>query len=73
VATTTVTIDRAGKVRVARPVMHPTWVDRDHGWVVRVVQADLADPSTPPDIREQLRLSLDRTRMVLDPFIAKTP
>lgn len=58
-----------GTLTVLRPEVVPTWVDRDNGWVVRPVLADLADPSTPEAIRGQLAASLERTRRVLGEFI----
>lgn len=62
-----------GRVRVARPVIHPTWVDRQHGWVVRLVQRDLARHRIKPMLRAKLTASLARTERVLGPFIAAPP
>lgn len=58
-----------GTIAVERPEVVPTWVDRADGWVVRPVVADLADPTTPPGVREQLVASLARTRAVVGDFI----
>lgn len=69
VATLTVDVGPKGAVTVSQPVIHPTWVDRDAGWIVRLAQADLADPTTPEATRTQLEASLARTTMVLGPYI----
>jgi poly-gamma-glutamate synthesis protein (capsule biosynthesis protein) len=58
-----------GRVAVDPPEVVPTWVDRNDGWVVRPVIADLADPTTPPGVRTQLAASLARTRSVVGDFI----
>jgi poly-gamma-glutamate synthesis protein (capsule biosynthesis protein) len=58
-----------GTVAVDRPEAVPTWVDRNDGWVVRPVIADLADPTTPAGVRTQLAASLARTRSVMGDFI----
>ena len=54
VATVEFTVGADGEVAVAAPVVYPTWVDKNAGFVVRLVAADLAsseidehDP-TPP-------------------------
>jgi len=58
-----------GTIAVERPEVVPTWVDRNNGWVVRPVIADLADPTTPSGVRAQLMASLARTRSVVGDFI----
>jgi poly-gamma-glutamate synthesis protein (capsule biosynthesis protein) len=67
----TVRIDEQadGSFRVDQPVVYPTWVDREHGHVIRPVLADLADPATPPGIRNQLQISLQRTTRVVGDYI----
>jgi len=50
----------------------PTWVDKDHGWVIRPVLADLADPATSAGLRGQLYASLLRTAHVLAGFVPGT-
>jgi hypothetical protein len=50
-----------GTFLVERPTVTPTWVDRDHGWVIRPVVADLADPTVAEPIKTLLRQSLART------------
>ena len=42
VAVVEFTVADNGEVAVAAPVMYPTWVDKDAGFVVRMVAADLA-------------------------------
>jgi hypothetical protein len=59
-----------GTFEVSRPVVHPTWVDRNDGWVIRPVLADLADPSVSAATKVALQASLDRTRMVVGDFLA---
>lgn len=54
---------------VSTPVVHPTWCDRHAGWIVRLVQPTLADPTTPDGLRRQLEASLARTMSVLGPFV----
>jgi hypothetical protein len=58
-----------GTIAVEQPEVVPTWVDRNNGWVVRPVIADLADPTTPSGVRAQLMASLARTRSVVGDFI----
>jgi hypothetical protein len=58
-----------GTIAIDRPEVVPTWVDRNDGWVVRPVVADLADPATSAGVRAQLAASLARTRTVLGDFI----
>jgi hypothetical protein len=65
-----VTVSPGGEVIVARPVVEPTWVDVDAGWVVRRVSAALADPATPAGRRTQLEQSLQRTRAVVGDYVA---
>ncbi len=70
-----VTLTRTGagpndvRVDVSRPNVRPTWVDRDNGWVIRDVIADLADPATNPSRRLELDASLARTASVLGDFM----
>jgi poly-gamma-glutamate synthesis protein (capsule biosynthesis protein) len=58
-----------GGFDVTTPVIHPTWVDRQGGWIVRPVLAMLADPATPPGLRGELEASLNRTIAVVGPFV----
>ena len=54
VATVDVTVAADGTVSVSPPVVHPTWVDRDHGWIVYLVRPTLADPAIDPWLRDRL-------------------
>lgn len=65
VLVTDLRLDPDGTVVVERIVIHPTWVDRDGGWVVRLVLDDLADPGLGPGRRRVLEQSLMRTERVL--------
>lgn len=69
-----VTVDFAvgddGSITVAAPVVHPTWVDRDHGYVIRDVLAQLARPDLTAGERAAYEVSLQRTSDVVGPFIA---
>ena len=58
-----------GRVTVSRPVVYPTWIDRQHGHVVRFT-SEAADPTLPGWLRTALRQSEARTRAVLGAFIA---
>jgi hypothetical protein len=58
-----------GTIAVEQPEVVPTWVDRNDGWIIRPVIADLADPTTSPGVRAQLAASLARTRSVVGDFI----
>lgn len=49
-----------GSFTVGRPTVTPTWVDRNNGWVIRPVVADLADPAVSEATKKQLQMSLDR-------------
>ena len=68
IATINMTITKSGKVFVDRPVVHPTWVDKDHGWVVRPVLEDLADPNVAPSTKAMLMTSRARTAKVLGDY-----
>lgn len=71
IATTSLTISPSGKAIFDKPVMHPTWVDKDHGWVIRDVRKSLRSPLTPPRVARELEMSLGRTSRVLGDYIAK--
>ena len=64
-----IAVDAAGNVRVARPAVIPTWVDRRNGWVIRDVTAELARNDLDPGRRTELRASLDRTTAVLGDYV----
>ena len=58
-----------GKVLVAKPVVIPTWVDRDAGWQIRSVVSDLKDNVISGATRAELQASLKRTTSVLGEYI----
>ena len=70
IATTALTISSSGKAVFERPVMHPTWVDKNNGWVIRDVQKSLRSPTIPYGLARELELSLGRTTQVLGDYIA---
>lgn len=70
VAVVDVTIDAEGVAVVSTPAIHPTWVDRDNGWVVHLVQPALEDPAIGDGVRSRLESSLQRTQTVVGPFVA---
>lgn len=73
IATTNITLNPDGSVIVDKPGVYPIWVDKKNGVVVRPVIADLADPSVPKNIKDDLKTSLNRTRSVVGNFIATAP
>lgn len=73
IVTANITLNPDGSVRVEKPVVHPTWVDKYNGVVVRPILTDLADPSVPDDVKAKLIISLDRTRSVVGDFIPSHP
>ena len=62
-----------GSVDVARPVVHPTWVDKDAGYVIRDVLAQLARDDVPATQRRAYETSLERTAETVGPFVAARP
>ena len=71
IATTSMTLDTSGKAVFDKPVMHPTWVDKDHGWIIRDIHTSLQSTTTSQGITQELELSLERTTRVLGDYIAK--
>ncbi len=70
VVTLDVTVDARGRVDVSRPEAHPTWVDKDAGWLVRLVDDELARDDLGAGQRGRLERSLARTDAVLREFLA---
>lgn len=70
VALLTAERDADGSVVVSRPVLVPTWVDRNDGWVIRSIPDRLADPDTRDGLRGQLERSLARTTAIVGEFLA---
>jgi hypothetical protein len=69
VVTVRLSVTADGMVAVDQPIVAPTWVDRDAGWVVRLVGDDLARPDPSPETRRELEQSLARTAAVVGQFI----
>ena len=69
IMTTNITVTPDGKVRVAKPVVIPTWVDRASGWQIRSVVGDLKSKDLNGFTHSELQASLKRTASVLDEYI----
>ncbi len=69
VVTVGFSVDVDGSVTVERPTVVPTWVDKDAGWVVRLVADELARTDLGAGQRSRLERSLGRTTRVLEAFI----
>jgi poly-gamma-glutamate synthesis protein (capsule biosynthesis protein) len=67
----TITMRRSttGKVSFDSPVVHPTWVDKQNGWIIRDITKLRANSNTSGVIPRELELSLGRTTRVLGEFI----
>lgn len=70
VVTVSLTVDHEGAVTVDRPVVHPTWVDKDAGWTALLVQSELARTDLSAGRRSRLQASLDRTHAIMGTFFA---
>lgn len=72
VVTVAARVDADGGVTVERPIAHPTWVDRDAGWIVRLVGDELARDDLTAGDRGRLEASWARTTAVLGDHLATT-
>ncbi len=63
-------VDSVGNVAIGPPTVVPTWVDKDNGWVIRDVNAELARADLDAGRRSQLQASLDRTAGVLGDYLS---
>ena len=70
IVTVAMTVDEDGSVRVERPTAEPTWVDHDAGWIVRLVDAELARDDLDAGQRGRLEASRTRTAAVLGDTVA---
>jgi len=70
VFTTTLHRDSDGNIYFDTPVVHPTWVDKKHGWVIRDIKENLRNNTSGINANE-LEQSLRRTARVLGEFIAR--
>jgi len=57
---------------VDRPVAHPSWIDKDAGWIVRLIDHELARDGITRVQRDRLERSLERMRRVLGDFPVTT-
>lgn len=73
VVTVSMTVAENGDVSVDRPIVHPTWVDKDAGWVVRLVEAELARGDISAGQRGRLERSRERTARILGDFFDGVP
>ena len=71
IVTTKITVSSDGKVLVAKPVVIPTWVDRNSGWQIRSVVSDLKSKEINAFTRAELQASLKRTTSVLGEYVRK--
>jgi poly-gamma-glutamate synthesis protein (capsule biosynthesis protein) len=71
IVTVKLSLDTAGKAAVEKPIVYPTWVDKQDGIVIRPVLSDLADPSVSAATKSQLNISLTRTAGVVGDYIAQ--
>lgn len=72
VVTLDVTVDERGTVTVTNIVVHPTWVDHDAGWVVRLVDDELERTDIGAGQRGRLERSRERSERVLGEFMTPT-
>jgi len=63
-------VDHLQPTPVGAPRVVPTWVDKQNGWVIRDVGADLSRTDLGDERRQVLQASFDRTSAVLGDFIA---
>lgn len=67
-----VTVDERDTVTVSNIAVHPTWVDHDAGWVVRLVDDELARTDIGAGQRGRLERSRERTERILGAFMTPT-
>jgi poly-gamma-glutamate synthesis protein (capsule biosynthesis protein) len=71
VFTTTMRRNADGNISFDTPVVHPTWVDKQNGWIIRDIKKSLSNSNNSDVNARELELSLGRTTRVLDDFIAR--
>ncbi len=69
IVTTKIAVAADGEVSVAKPVVIPTWVDRNSGWQIRSVVSDLKFKFINSFTRAELQASLKRTTAVLGEYV----
>jgi poly-gamma-glutamate synthesis protein (capsule biosynthesis protein) len=60
-----------GTISFDTPVVHPTWVDKQNGWIIRDIEKSLSNSNNSGVNAQELELSLGRTTRVLGDFIAR--
>jgi poly-gamma-glutamate synthesis protein (capsule biosynthesis protein) len=60
-----------GNISFDTPVVHPTWVDKQNGWIIRDIEKSLSNSNDSGVNARELELSLGRTTRVLGDFIAR--
>ncbi len=64
-----IVVSGQGAVEVGPPTARPTWVDKENGWVIRDVLAELDDPAIDDSRRAELEASLARTMTVIGAYV----
>lgn len=62
-------VDGVGNVSIDAPSVIPTWVDKDNGWIIRDVGAELARDDLDEAQRSVLQASYDRTAAVVGDYL----
>jgi len=62
-------VDSVGNVSIDAPSVIPTWVDKDNGWIIRDVGAQLARDDLDEARRSVLQASYDRTAAVVGDYL----
>ena len=70
VVTLDVTVDERDAVTITNIEVHPTWVDQDAGWIVRLVDDELARTDIGAGQRGRLERSRERTERILGDFMS---
>ena len=60
-----------GNISFDTPVVYPTWVDKQNGWIIRDIEKSLSNSNDSGVNARELELSLGRTTRVLGDFIAR--
>ena len=71
VFTTTMRRNADGNISFDSPIVHPTWVDKQNGWIIRDIEKSLSHSNNSSVNARELELSLGRTTRVLGDFIAR--
>lgn len=69
VALVRVEVDTDGVTTVGRPELHPTWVDKQAEWTVRVVADELERGDLDPNRLAALEASWDRSMAIVGEFV----